>query len=194
MRQSVSFCAAPSTTVSGSLKNSQIKMDIFYYSLLLTLLFVGWFVNILGLPGLWLMVIGHIGFAFATGWDIYVGWQSTIAMLLLALAAEAAEFFAGAAGSSAAGGRKRGMFGAIVGGFIGGIVGTPILPIIGTIVGACAGAFVGAAIMELTDKDTAHSLRVGVGAAKGRFWGILIKLTIGLLMFAVSAWTAFPHI
>ena len=169
-------------------------MDILYYSLLLTLLLVGWFVNILGLPGLWLMVIGHIGFGFATGWDVYVGWQSTIAMLLLALAAEAAEFFAGAAGSSAAGGRKRGMFGAIVGGFIGGIVGTPILPIIGTIVGACVGAFVGAAIMELTDKDTAHSLRVGVGAAKGRFWGILIKLTIGLLMFAVSAWTAFPHI
>ena len=168
-------------------------MDVAYYSLLIVVLLLGWFVNILGLPGLWLMVIGHVGFALATGWDVYVGWHSTIALVLLALAAEAAEFFAGAAGSAAAGGRKRGMFGAIVGGFIGGIVGTPILPVIGTIVGACAGAFVGAAIMEMTDKDTAHSLRVGVGAAKGRFWGIVFKLAFGLPMLIVSAITAFPQ-
>jgi uncharacterized protein YqgC (DUF456 family) len=142
-------------------------MDLVYYVLLILVLLIGWFVNILGLPGLWLMVIGLAGYAFATGWNVYVGWPSIIALVVLALAAEAIEFLAGAAGSAAAGGRKRGVAGAIIGGFVGGIVGTPILPIIGTIVGACAGAFIGAALMEFTDQDAAHSLRVGLGAAQG---------------------------
>lgn len=169
-------------------------MDLVYYLLLIAVLLIGWFVNILGLPGLWLMIIGLIGYAFATGWDVYVGWPSVTAIVALAFVAEAIEFLAGAAGSMAAGGRKRGVVGAIVGGFIGGIIGTPILPIVGTIVGACAGAFVGAAAMEITDKDASHSIRVGVGAAKGRFWGIIIKLGFGLIMFILAAWAAWPDL
>ena len=157
-------------------------MVIAYYIILAILLLIGWFVNILGLPGLWLMVLAH------------VGWPSTIAMVLLALAAELAEFLAGAAGSAAAGGRKRGMFGAIAGGILGGIFLTFLIPIpiIGTIVGACAGAFIGAAVLEYSDKDAGHAWRVGIGEAKGRFWGIVSKLGFGFVMFLTSAWTAVP--
>jgi uncharacterized protein YqgC (DUF456 family) len=168
-------------------------MSIALYVILLLLMLVGLFVNLLGLPGLWLMVIAYVGFALATGWNVYVGLPSVIAVVLLALAAEAAEFFAGAAGSAAAGGRKRGMVGALAGGLIGGILGTPVLPIVGTVIGACAGAFVGAAAFEFMDRDAAHSIRVGVGAAKGRFWGILSKLLFGLIMFAVAAYAALPY-
>ena len=167
-------------------------MDTVYYILMISVLLIGWFVNLLGLPGLWLMVIGLVGYALATKWNLYVGWPSVIALVALASAAEVVEFFAGAAGSAAAGGRKRGMVGAIIGGFVGGIVGTPILPIVGTFVGACAGAFLGAAVMEFQDKDARHSIRVGVGAAKGRFWGIVSKLGFGLIMFVVAAWAALP--
>ena len=167
-------------------------MHTVYYILLLLLMLVGLFVNIMGLPGLWLMVVSYVGYALATGWDTYVGWPSIVILVLLGLAAELVEFFAGAAGSAAAGGRKRGMLGAVLGAVIGGIVGTPILPIVGTIVGACAGAFVGAAAMEFTDKDAAHAMRVGVGAFKGRFWGIVWKTAFGLMMFFVAALAGIP--
>jgi uncharacterized protein YqgC (DUF456 family) len=169
-------------------------MSVVYYILLLLLMLTGLFLNILGLPGLWLIVLSYIVYAWATGWNIYVGLPSVVVLLVLALAAELVEFLAGAAGSAAAGGRKRGMLGAVVGGVIGGIVGTGVIPIpiVGTIVGACAGAAIGAFALEYTDKDADHALRVGIGAAKGRFWGIVWKSAFGLLMFLVAALAGLP--
>ncbi len=168
-------------------------MHWLYYLIMLLLLLVGLFVNILGLPGLWLMVGAYGVYAWATGWNLFVGWPSLIAIIVLALIAEAVEFFAGAAGSKAAGGRKRGMIGAVAGGFLGAIFLSVIpIPVVAQIIGACLGAFIGAALMEFTDKDAAHSLRVGVGAAKGRFVGIVSKLGFGVAMFVVAVVAGFP--
>lgn len=165
---------------------------VYYFSLLI-LSVTGLFLNILGLPGLWLLVAATAGFAWATGWDIYVGWPSLIALVLLGLLAELAEFLAGAAGSKAAGGRTRGMIGAVVGALIGGIVFSVLPPpVIATIVGACLGAFVGAAGMELSDKDFRHAMKVGYGAAKGRLLGIVVKTAVGVVMLLVVMITALP--
>src|SRR5881394_1323373 len=92
-----------------------------YYFLLLLLSVIGLFLNILGLPGLWLMVGSIAGYAWLTTWNHFVGWPSVGTLIVLGLLAELAEFLAGAAGSKAAGGRKRGMLGAVVGALIGGI-------------------------------------------------------------------------
>ena len=169
-------------------------MGIFYYIVLIILMLVGLFLNILGLPGLWLIVISYIGYALLTGWGEFAGWPSIIIVVLLALGAELVEFLAGAAGSHAAGGRKRGMAGAIAGGIVGGIVGTAVIPIpiVGTVIGACAGAFGGAFLLEYMDKDHEHAMRVGIGAAKGRFWGIVWKSLFGLAMFLVAALAGLP--
>lgn len=165
---------------------------VLYLALLLVMI-LGWVVNILGLPGLWLMVAAYGGFALATGFGVYVGWSSLFVMVLLGVLAEIVEFVAGAVGSKQAGGRKRGMIGAIVGGFLGAIFLSIIpIPIVAQVVGACLGAFIGAAVMELTDKDVAHSFRVGVGAAKGRFYGIVSKLLFGGVMFIVGALAGLP--
>ena len=56
-----------------------------YYVLLLVMLVAGWLANILGLPGLWLMLIGHIAFAYATGWGHYTGWPAVITLFILAI-------------------------------------------------------------------------------------------------------------
>jgi uncharacterized protein YqgC (DUF456 family) len=168
-------------------------MHILYYLLLLIVMGLGLFLNILGLPGLWLVVAAHGIYALTTGWNVYVGWASLATLVVLALIAEALEFFAGAAGSKAAGGRTRGAIGAIVGAFVGAIFLSIVpIPIVAQVVGACLGAFIGAAIMEFTDKDLQHSLRVGYGAAKGRFWGILSKSAVGVVMFFVAAVAAWP--
>jgi uncharacterized protein YqgC (DUF456 family) len=86
------------------------------------------------------------------------------------------------------------MIGAIIGALIGGIVGSILIPVpvVGTIVGACLGAFIGAAALELTDRDFVHAMRVGVGAAKGRFMGIVIKLAIGAIMLIIIMICALP--
>lgn len=168
-------------------------MDYVYYLLLLVLLVLGMLVNILGLPGLWLMVASYGAYALATGWDRHVGYASLITLLVLALLAEAVEFFAGAAGSKAAGGRTRGMIGAIVGGFLGAIFLSIIpIPVVAQIVGACLGAFIGAGVMEYSDRDLSHSLRVGYGAAKGRLYGIVSKLAFGVAMFVIAMFAGFP--
>ncbi|MEL7240511.1 MAG: DUF456 family protein, partial [Planctomycetota bacterium] len=121
---------------------------IYYLLLAITSLF-GLVLNLLGLPGLWLMVVAQAVYGWWTGWQI-VSWPSCLAVLLLALFAELLEFVAGAAGSKQAGGSKRSIAGAVGGGVIGGIVFTPLIPIpvVGTVAGACIGAFLGAAILE----------------------------------------------
>jgi uncharacterized protein YqgC (DUF456 family) len=163
-----------------------------YYILLLLIGLCGLFVTLLGLPGLWLMVAACAGYAWVTKWNIYVGWPSMIALLALAVLAEVVEFFAGAAGSKAAGGRTRGMIGAVVGAVIGGLALSPVFPVVGTIFGACLGAFIGAALLEFYDRDARHALRVGMGAAKGRFYGIVGKLAFGVVMFLIILIAALP--
>ena len=172
-----------------------------YYLTLACLLVTGLGLNLFGLPGLWLMVIAHLVYGWLTGWTL-VYWQSLLALLLLATAAEVAEFVAGAAGSKKAGGAFRSALGAIVGGFAGGILGAivvPFVPILNAIVGACLGSFVGAAMMETTsfkrDVETMRMHwgrvgRVGWGAFKGRLWGILLKTGFGVVILVVSLWTA----
>jgi uncharacterized protein len=158
-------------------------LDWGLYVVLIVVLVVGWLINILGLPGLWLMFAAHVTFGLATGWGNIVGWQSTIALFVLAVLAEAIEFAAGAAGSAQAGGSKRSMAGAIVGGLGGGIVGSILIPIpiLGTIIGAVGGSFAGATLVErMIDEDSQHAIQVGIGAAKGRLAGIVIKSGFGV--------------
>lgn len=168
-------------------------MNWTWYAILLAAMVVGLFINLLGLPGLWIMVASALVYAWATDW-IYLGWQGLTALTGLALLAEAIEFVAGSAGAKAAGGSKRGMLGAMIGGLVGALVGSGMLPIIGTIAGAVAGSLVGAGIVEFALRcDYSHSWRVGVGAAKGRFWGLLSKSAVGMIMFIVAAVTAWPR-
>ncbi|HLL89273.1 MAG TPA: DUF456 family protein [Tepidisphaeraceae bacterium] len=170
-------------------------MDWLYYVALWVLMLTGLFLNVLGLPGLWLMVASLAAYAWATGWNVYVGWPAQLALLILALGAEAAEFVAGAAGSKAAGGSKRGMVGALVGGLVGGIVGTGLIPvpIVGTIAGACIGSFIGAGAVELMIGRTKEdSAKIGWGAAKGRLLGIVSKSMFGVTMMIVAGLTALP--
>lgn len=166
-----------------------------YYLLLGVVLVIGWLLNILGLPGLWLMLLGHIGYGLLTGWGYYIGWESVIVLFVLCILAEGVEFLAGAAGSAQAGGSKRGMVGAIVGGLVGGIAGSILIPvpILGTIIGAVGGSFAGSALIErMIHPDSQRAIRIGIGAAKGRFWGIIIKSGFGIVIAGISLVTALP--
>jgi len=169
-----------------------IWLDWFSYLLLFILLVAGLVINLVGLPGLWVMIVAVMGYAWWTGW-VYVGWKLLAGLVVLGLVAEVVEFIAGSAGARAAGSSRRGAMGAIVGALIGGIVGSGILFLVGTVIGAVIGAFVGAAAVELLiGKSVQQSMNIGVGAAKGRIWGMVSKTGIGAVMLIVAMVAGFP--
>ena len=169
-------------------------MDWVYYIFLFLLLLTGLLLNVLTLPGLWLMALSLGAYAWVTGWNVLVGLPSMITMIVLAAIAEVIEFVAAGAGAKAAGASAWGMLGALVGGILGAIFLSFIpVPIVSTIVGLCLGCFLGAAAVEvMLGTDFKKSALIGAGAAKGRFYAIIIKICFGIVMLLVGLWAAFP--
>jgi len=149
---------------------------------------------VIGLPGTWLL----IGLAFVIEVldrhylpgeaPVTFGWWTLGSCLALALVGEALEALAGAAGTKAGGGSRRGMVGAMIGGIIGAIVFTPLIPIpvLGTLIGALIGTFLGALVAERTAEKPLGGqaqLRAAGGATVGRLLG-----TVSKAMIAASVW------
>jgi len=169
-----------------------IWLDWLAYLALLLVIVAGLIINLIGLPGLWLVVAAVIGYAWLTGWA-YVGWKILAALVVMGIVAEVVELLAGSAGARAAGASKRGAVGAIIGALVGGVVGSAVLFLIGTIIGAVVGAFVGAAIIEVVlGKSLEQSARIGFGAAKGRVWGMAAKTGVGVAMLILAMIVGFP--
>ncbi len=167
-------------------------MDWLYYLLLAIVMVAGLSLNLLSLPGLWVMLLGVLIYAWGTGWA-YVGWVGLLVLLGLVVAAEVAEAVLGSAAAKKAGGSTRAAIGALIGGFAGAIFLTLGLPVIGTILGACVGSAAGALVAEMSvRRHPGHLARVGWAAARGRFWAVLVKLGFGILVLLVGLILAMP--
>ncbi len=165
-----------------------------WYLLQVLTAILGLFLTILGLPGLWLIILvaGGLALLGASGTVSLAGW-----LILLALtgAGEAAETLAAGAAARRAGAGRAGGWGAILGGMIGGIVLSLLLPvpIIGSLAGVCLGAFIGAAWMEtLAGQPARIAWNIGVSAARGRLLGLVLKLLFGFAQLIALLWLAWP--
>ena len=170
-------------------------MDWVYYIALAVLLICGLVLNVLTLPGNWLMLLAMVGYAWMTTWNKHVGWWPLVALLALATLGEVVEFFAAGTAASKLGGSRWGTVGAILGGLLGGIFLTALIPIpvLGTLAGVLIGTFLGAAGGELiAGKEVGSSVVIGGAATKGRLYGTLLKLAFGIVMFVVAMVTALP--
>src|SRR2546425_2119866 len=136
--------------------------------LLLSICFVaGLLLVLLGLPGLWVMVLGVIGYGWFTAFRTVGVWMIA-AVVGLALLGEVIEWWLGFRLAKSYGGSRRAGWGALVGGLIGAGVGVPI-PVVGSIVGAFVGAFGGAALFEYATAWKADAaVRAGYGAPQDR--------------------------
>lgn len=162
------------------------------YLLLAVVLLVGLYINLVGAPGLWVMVLGTLGYAWATH-GAYAGLRTIIAIAVLAGLAELVEFMAAGAAAKRAGASKRGIWGALIGGILGAFFLTVAVPVIGTIIGVCTGTFLGAIVGELLGgTELGGSMRVGAGAVWGRLLGTLAKLLFGCVILGIVLWTALP--
>jgi uncharacterized protein YqgC (DUF456 family) len=148
--------------------------------------------DLLGLPGNWLMVAGTLLVAWLRP-GMFGAW-TLVAVCVVAAAGEALELLSGAVGARKGGAGRRGAAGALLGGFLGAIAGTFWIhvPLLGSLAGACAGACLGAWGLELSGgRGFGASLRAGVGAGAGRALGTVVKLAAGILLWLVIAVAAF---
>jgi uncharacterized protein YqgC (DUF456 family) len=164
------------------------------YLILIALDLAGLLLTAFTLPGLWLMLGAAALYALFTHGQ-FLGWHVLLVLLITASAAEVGEIYLGGAGAKAAGASKWGIIGGFIGAIVGGIFLTFVpVPILNHVVGICLGTFLGAFGVEmLLGKPLNSSLRIGMGAARGRLFGIVGKLVVGVGMFVLTLFAALPH-
>jgi uncharacterized protein len=134
-----------------------------------------------GLPGLWVILLGILGYGWLTQFStLSVGFIALATVL--ALLGEVFETWIGFRYAQKYGGSSRAGWGALVGGLVGAIVGVPV-PIIGSVVGGFVGAFVGAALFEYTRaRQSGTAAKAGWGAVLGRAAAAAVKMGLGVVM------------
>ena len=137
-----------------------------------------------GLPGLWVMVGGVLGYGALTEWRS-VGLTTIVITVGLAALGEVAEWWLGFRYARRYGGSARAGWGALLGGLVGAVVGIPV-PIVGSVLGAFAGAFLGAAVFEYTRARRAGAaVSAGWGAVLGRVATMAAKVALGIVIAVV---------
>ena len=155
-----------------------------------------WSLNLLGLPGNWMIVAATILYAWLISEDGSgrMRWTAVGIVTSLAIVGELVELGASAAGVRRVGGSRRGalvaLIGSVVGAMTGLFVGIPI-PVIGSVIAALLfaglGAFLGAVLGELSaGRSLAESWKFGQAAFWGRLSGTLAKALIGVVMAGVA--------
>jgi uncharacterized protein YqgC (DUF456 family) len=162
-------------------------MDWLLILLLVLVLFVGLVLIPLGLPGLWVMLLGVIGYGALTDFRS-LGLGTLVLMTALAFVGEAIEWWIGFKYTRKYGGSRRAGWGALIGGLLGAFAGIPI-PILGSVIGSFLGSFAGAAIFQYT-KAPDGAVRAGWGALLGRMWATAAKTSLGLAMAVIAVFKA----
>jgi uncharacterized protein YqgC (DUF456 family) len=140
---------------------------------------IGLLISIVGLPGIWLVVIAVVLSGFALGFDVIPIWLISV-YFVVALLASFLDNLAVAVGASRFGASKWGMVGAVLGGIFGFLI--------GNFIGVILGPFIGAVLFELlfTNKDVDSAVRAGIGTFLGYMLAILLKFVIAVIM--VGSW------
>ena len=143
----------------------------------------------LGLPGLWVMVAGIVGYGWLT--DFRSVGVATIGVALgLAFLGEIIEWWLGFRFARTFGGSRRSAWGALVGGIVGAVVGVPV-PIVGSVIGALFGSFTGAALFEYSlSRTPGTAVRAGWGAVVGRATAAAAKIALGIVIAVLGVFAA----
>src|SRR5436189_5744225 len=145
----------------------------------------------LGLPGLWVMVAGVVGYAWFTDFRS-VGIATIVAVVGLAFLGEIIEGWLGFRFARTFGGSRRSAWGALVGGIVGAVMGVPV-PIVGSVIGAFVGSFAGAALFEYSlSRTTGTAVRAAWGAVVGRAAAAAAKIALGSLIAVNGVFAALP--
>jgi uncharacterized protein YqgC (DUF456 family) len=167
-----------------------------WLTLFILLVMTFWLLNLIGIPGNWMIVAISLLWIIIGPSDYRFSWIVIVVLVILALIGEAIEFGASVVGTKKLGGSGRGaalsVVGSIVGGIVGAFFGIPVpIPLVGMLIGsllfAAMGAWIGATIGEKwVGKPMKESVQIGGAAFAGRLLGTLGKLVVGSTMVAIS--------
>jgi hypothetical protein len=153
---------------------------------------LGILLTLVTLPGVWVTLLAAVICQFAFGEPALFSWWTLGGCAALAFAAEVFELFSSAAGAAKSGGGRSGAIGSVIGAIVGAILGSFIIPIVGTVIGAVVGAGGGAIMAErgIAGRSWNQSLKIGQGAAVGRFAALIVKTAvaaaIGVVLVAAA--------
>lgn len=157
----------------------------------LALFFLLW-LNLLSLPGNWLM----LGVLCLTAWLGPAGvvtWSFVGLMALIAAAGELFEFLAQLRGGKKGGASTGGNVSGVVGSILGAIFGAPFGLGLGSLIGALAGAWLGCYAWERMRKDGDEAARAAWGAFWGRTLGLVGKSAAGATVIVLTVSRFFSH-
>ncbi len=164
---------------------------------LLILTAAGVFLAALQMPGVWIVLASAAGYDWHYSWT-RIGIKWLIALLVVAIAAEAFDFLSGLVAAKKAGASRRAAVGSLLGGFLGMIFISVAVPIpgLGAVIGGLIGCFLGALVAELSlKKDFATGTRVGIFATAGKVVGLVAKTSasviIGGVVVSLAIWSTF---
>ncbi len=147
--------------------------------------------NVLSLPGNWVMMLGIALLSWSSGWSrpslLVMG-----GMVGVLLAGEVVELLGSVVGAKRFGASRSATWAAIGGAVVGALVGMPVA-IVGNILGAIVGAFLAAWAVELMKRRGMKAATwAAVGAALGRTMGMAAKIACGLIVWVGLVIVAWP--
>ena len=155
-----------------------------------------WGLNLIGLPGNWMIVAVALLWIFVGPGQYQFHWGIPVALVLLATFGELIEFLTSVLGTKQLGGSNRGatlsVIGSIAGGMAGAVFGIPFpIPLVGMLIGsilfAGVGAWIGATLGERwVGKPMNESVKIGAVAFLGRLLGTAGKLAVGSTMVVLT--------
>jgi len=159
-------------------------VQIVLYKALLILfylyLFVAVALNIVGLPGNWVLVATAAVVALIPKFGD-LSWTYFFIILGLAILAEVIESLLGLVVVAKKGGTRWGVIGSFLGGIAGVIVGSAVAPPFGGVALGFVGAFAGAVAGEyIREQRSDQAVRVGFWAFVGRSLAIMGKIACGV--------------
>jgi len=161
-------------------------MDLLWGLSLGLLLFCFLWLNLLSLPGNWLM-LGTLALLAWLGPAGRITWAFVGLMAAAAVLGEVLELAAQLIGGKRGGASGAGNFGGVVGSIAGAILLAPFALGLGSLVGALFGAWLGCFIVErLRQESHQRAAEAAWGAFWGRSFGLVGKSAIGATIIVMS--------
>jgi uncharacterized protein YqgC (DUF456 family) len=164
-------------------------LDILICLLLLVISLAAVILNVVSLPGNWVILAAGLGMSIYHGGH-RPGWVALVAIFIVLVLAEVIELLSGLVGARKFGASSAAAWAAVGGAIVGGVVGIPPLtvPTLGLdhLFAAVAGAYLAAWVVELIrQRPMKQALTAALGAALGRAGGLTAKIAAGIVAWVI---------
>ncbi|SHN66332.1 DUF456 family protein [Desulfovibrio litoralis] len=160
-------------------------MSVFFATIFFVILIIAYLLNILSLPGNWVVIALMLLWFSLTSWTLSTNFF--IATIIAATIGEVLEFITQYFASKRYGSSGSGSLGGFIGSIVGAVLGAGFLLGFGALLGGLAGAYLGCLAVEMFKDRPIHEAReAAFGNFLGKFFGLSLKLACGVFILQRS--------